>query len=189
MKVFAIFTLILYISAKEEKSNANIITTEKIPLTGIFVTEISRHYSKKAKGGDYVSLDISSYTRNSDINIYVTFKSEIPTYKIYYKYKSSNSDDLADFEIGFFTQSSSENCVKNGTEYTFTLTWTKKSSHYLLFIPEELDGVDEYTIQNGELLTENEKLIRYIIFGIIGLIIIVGVLIVLIKYRIIRCCC
>ena len=122
-------------------------------------------------------------------NIYVTFKSEIPTYKIYYKYKSSNSDDVSDFILGVFTSSYSTDYVRNGTEYTFTLTWTHKSAKYLLFIPDELDGIDEYTIQNGEPLTEGEKLFRYIIFGIIGVLILVGVLIILIKFRIIKCCC
>ena len=189
MKVFVIFTLILYISAKEEITNINIATAEKPSLTGIFVTEIDRHYSKKVKGGDYVSLATSSYTRNTRYNIYVTFKSEIPTYKIYYKYKSSNSNSVTDFIKGIFTNSYSTEYVKNGTEYTFTLTWTHNSAKYLLFIPEELDGVDEYTIQNGEPLTEGEKLFRYILFAIIGVLILVGVLFVLIKFRIIKCCC
>jgi hypothetical protein len=189
MKVFVIFTLILYISAKEEITNTNITSAEKPSLTGIFVTEIARHYSKKVKGGDYVSLAVSSYSRNSPYNIYVSFKSEIPTYKIYYKYKSSNSDDVTDFILGVFTSSYSTDYVRNGTEYTFTLTWTHKSAKYLLFIPDELDGIDEYTIQNGEPLTEGEKLFRYIIFGIIGVLILVGVLIVLIKFRVIKCCC
>jgi len=189
MKVFVIFTLILYISAKEEITNTNITNSEKTPLTGIFVTEISRHSSKKVKGGDYVSLATSSYTRNSDYNVYISFKSEIPTYKIYYKYKSSNSDDVTDFVLGYFSQGSCSTYVRNGTEYTFTLTWTHRSSKFLLLIPEELDGVDEYTIQNGEPLTESEKLIRYIIFGVIGLAILIGVLIILIKFEYIKCCC
>ena len=67
-----------------------------------FLHNIPRHYVSQVDGGDYVSLEIGTYTKGSNIDIYCAFNSTEDLDSFSYQYKFSDSMEMFVFLTGSF---------------------------------------------------------------------------------------
>ena len=173
MKKCLLLVLLICLSAKDEITESN-----NAKVFSFFVQNIPRHTVKQVDGGDYVSLEISSYTKGSYIDVYCAFNSTEDLDSFSYKYRSYDTNDMIDFITSLFWDGTSSTFTKNGTEYNFSMSWKRTSSYdYLLFIPQKIGGDNKITIQNDYPRTRYEVIIMLVIFGVI---IVAGIIIVLI---------
>ena len=174
MKPYILLIVLYLISAKEESTNTT-ISDGKLSFLG--VTTISRHSSKKVTGGDYVALEVDSYTKRSSYVIKIIFQCSQFFDKFYYKYKSSDSNFYTEFALGFFTSSSTYDIYRNGTECTVNLWWTRGTYKYLLLIPGDVEGENKMLIKNDEPLSKTAKIILYVVIGVLVLVFIIVILV------------
>ena len=162
MKIYIFTFLIICLSGRdeiEESRNAKIFS--------IFVQNVPRHSIKEVDGGDYVSLEIDSYSKYSTIPIYCAFNTTEDIEQFKYQYRSYKTNDWSDFVTSLFWNGYSTNYTKKGTEYNFTMYWTRTSSlKYLLFIPQKIGGSNKITIQN-DYPSNVSTIIGLIVIGVI----------------------
>ena len=179
MKKCLLLVLFICLSAKDEITESN-----NAKVFSFFVQNIPRHTVKQVDGGDYVSLEISSYTKGSYIDVYCAFNSTEDLDSFSYKYRSYDTNDMIDFITSLFWDGTSSTFTKNGTEYNFSMSWKRTSSYdYLLFIPQKIGGDNKITIQNDYPCIDYLTIIMFVISGVLSLIAIIGVLIYVCRQR------
>ncbi len=179
MKKCLLLILFICLSAKDE-----ITETNNPKVFSFFVQNIPRHTVKQVDGGDYVSLEISTYKKGSYIDVYCAFNSTEDLDKFSYQYRSYDTNDMVDFITSFFWDGSSSKFTKNGTEYNFSMSWKRTSSYdYLLFIPQKIGGDNKITIQNDYPRTRYELIILFVVLGVVVVAGIIMVLMAVFKKR------
>ena len=181
MKKYIFILLIICLSAKDELTDMS-----DTKIFSFFVQRIARYSKKDVNGGDYVSLVISSYKDKAKIKAYVSFSSTSNLTEFKYQHRSYDTDDMVDFVTSFFWDSSSKVFTKNGTQYNFTLTWTRTSKfNYLLLIPQKIDGNNEMTIQLDYLKETPlyKTIILIVVLVVLGLLAIILIIFCIYKYK------
>ena len=97
MKKCLLLVLFICLSAKDEITESN-----NAKVFSFFVQNIPRHYVSQVDGGDYVSLEIGTYTKGSNIDIYCAFNSTEDLDSFSYQYKFSDSMEMFVFLTGSF---------------------------------------------------------------------------------------
>ena len=162
MKIYILIFLIICLSGRDE-----IEESRDTKIFSFFVQNIPRHSIKEVDGGDYVSLEVDSYSKYSTIPIYCAFNSTEDIEKFNYQYRSYKTNDWLDFATSLFWSSYSTNYTKKGTEYNFTMLWTRTSTQkYLLFIPQKIGGSNKITIQN-DYPSNTSFIIAIIVLGVV----------------------
>ena len=172
MKTYIFVFLIICLSGKDELEES-----QNAKINSLFVQNIPRHKKKEVDGGDYVSLEISSYSKYSTISAYCAFNSTTDIDHFNYQYRAYDTNDYMDFVTSFFWDGTSTNYTKNGNEYNFTIHWKYSSYKYILFIPEKVGGKNKIVIQNDNLSNSIINMIALIvaIVIILGIVIVIGI--------------